>query len=248
MLSYRIILESMILMERVHTGIAGLDEMIEGGYPKGRTMLILGTTGSAKTIFGLSFINKSCQEGQKSRMIATEELPDDIIAQAGSVGMPLEKFKNDGLLTIDKVYEERTVHAKEVLAYGIEDIDRLQSDIIGLLDRIPPDVECVLIDNIGVFTLNMSPNEFRAQIDSLVVGLTKRNITALLIMDLSADSRTENIASYSVYGVLRTSIKDNPFTGARERLLEILKIRNTRISLDPIRFEITSKGIELMKK
>jgi flagellar protein FlaH len=124
----------------------------------------------------------------------------------------------------------------------------LQTNIFGLLERIPVEIECVLIDNLGVFTLNMSPNEFRGQFDSLIVGLTKRNITAIIIMDLSADSRTENIASYSVYGVLRALIKDNPFTGARERLLEILKIRNTKISLDPIRFDITSKGIELMKK
>ncbi|MFZ3382708.1 MAG: ATPase domain-containing protein [Candidatus Methanoperedens sp.] len=235
-------------MERIQTGITGLDEMIGGGYPKGRTMLVLGMTGSGKTILGLSFIHKACMEGRKSLIIATEELPGDVIAQSGSVGMDLEEFNKNGLLGIDKVYEERTGHAKELLAYGITDTDKLQSNIIGLLERIPRDVESVLIDNLGVFTLNMSANEFRSQIDSLVAGLTKRNITALLIMDLSADNRTENIASYSVYGVLRTSIKDNPFTGARERLLEVLKIRNTKISLSPIMFEITSKGIEFLKK
>ena len=234
-------------MERIHTGITGLDEMIGGGYPKGRTMLLLGTTGSGKTIFGLSFIHKACIEGRKSLIIASEELPGDIIAQSGSIGIDLEEFCKNGLLAIDKVYEERTIYAKELLNYGITDTDKLQSKIIGLLERIPGDVENVLIDNIGVFTLNLSTNEFRAQIDSLVAGLTKRNITALMIMDLSADNRTENIASYTVYGVLRTSIKDNPFTGARERLLEVLKIRNTKISLAPIRFEITSKGIEFLK-
>jgi archaeal flagellar protein FlaH len=237
-----------MIMERIHTGITGLDEMIGGGYPKGRTMLILGMTGSGKTILGLSFIHKACTEGRKSLIIASEELPGDIIAQSESVGMNLEKFNKNGLLAINKVYEERTMYAKELLAYEITDTDKLQSNLIGLLDRIPKDVESVLIDNIGVFTLNMSANEFRAQIDSLVAGLMKRNITALLIMDQSADNRTESIASYSVYGVLRTSIKDNPFTGARERLFEVLKIRNTKISLAPIRFEITSKGIEFLQK
>lgn len=235
-------------MERVHTGIAELDEMIGGGYPKGRTLLIVGTAGSAKTIIGLSFIHKACQEGRKSMIIATEELPDDIIAQAESIGMPLEKFKTDGILSIEKIYEERTSHTKMALEYGLDNVDKLQSNIVGLIDRIPTDVNSVLIDNIGVFTLNMSPNEFRGQIDSLVEGLTKRNITAVLIMDMSADNRTESIASYSVYGVLKTSIKDNPFTGLRERLLEVMKIRNTRISLTPVRFDITSKGIEFIKK
>ncbi|MFA4956827.1 MAG: ATPase domain-containing protein [Candidatus Methanoperedens sp.] len=235
-------------MKRLHTGVTGLDEIIDGGYPKGRTLLILGTTGSGKTILGISFIQQACSEGMKSMIIATEELPEDIIMQSESVGKPLEKFYKNGTLLIDKVYEERTMYAKELQDLGIEDIDKLQTNIFGLLERIPVEIECVVIDNLGVFTLNMSANEFRGQFDSLMVGLTKRNITAIIIMDLSADSRTENIASYSVYGVLRSLIKDNPFTGTRERLLEILKIRNTKISLDPIRFDITSKGIELMNK
>jgi len=235
-------------MNRVHTGVTGLDEIIEGGYPKGRSLLILGTTGSGKTILGISFIQQACLEGKKSMIIATEELPEDIIMQSESVGKPLEKFYKNGTLLIDKVYEERTIYTKELKDLGMEGIDKLQTNILGLLERIPVEIECIVIDNLGVFTLNMSPNEFRGQFDSLMVGLTKRNITAIIIMDLSADSRTENIASYSVYGVLRALIKDNPFTGARERLLEILKIRNTKISLDPIRFDITSKGIELMIK
>jgi len=235
-------------MKRLHTGVTGLDDIIEGGYPKGRTLLILGTTGSGKTILGISFIQQACSEGKKSMIIATEELPEDIIIQSESVGKPLENFSKNGTLLIDKVYEERTTYAKELQDLGLEGIDKLQTNIIGLLERIPVDIECVVIDNLGVFTLNMSPNEFRGQFDSLIIGLTKRNITAIIIMDLSADSRTENIASYSVYAVLRALIKDNPFTGSRERILEILKIRNTKISLDPIRFDITSKGIELMKK
>ena len=235
-------------MKRLHTGITGLDEIIEGGYPKGRTLLIIGTTGSGKTILGISFIQQACSEGRKSMIIATEELPEDILIQSESVGKPLEMFYKNGTLLIDKVYEERTMYTKELQDLGIEGIDKLQTNILGLLERIPDEIECVLIDNLGVFTLNMSPNEFRGQFDSLILGLTKRNITAIIIMDLSADHRTENIASYSVYGVIRALIKDNPFTGVRERLIEILKIRNTKISLDPIRFDITSKGIELMKK
>ncbi len=235
-------------MKRLKTGITGFDDIIEGGYPEGRTMLIIGTTGSGKTIIGVSFIQQACSEGRKSMIIATEELPEDILMQSESVGKTLEKFYNGGTLLIDKVYEERTMYAKELQDLGIEGIDKLQTNIIGLLERIPDEIKCILIDNLGVFTLNMSPNEFRSQFDSLILGLTKRNITAIIVMDLSADSRTENIASYSVYGVLRTLIKDNPFTGARERLLEISKMRNTKISLDPIRFDISSKGIELMKK
>ncbi|MFZ2411525.1 MAG: ATPase domain-containing protein [Candidatus Methanoperedens sp.] len=234
-------------MERVSTGIKELDRMI-GGYPCNRTMLLTGTTGSGKTIMGLHLINQGCLDGKKCAIIATEETPEDLIAQAESLGMPISKYYKKGILSIERVYDERAEYIKDVLEFAVTDIDELQSNIIGLLERIPAGAEIVLIDNIGVFTLNMSPNEFRAQFDALVHGLSKKNITAMLIMDSASDERMGGIAAYSVYGVLKTSVKDNPYTGSRERVLEILKIRNTKISIDPIRFDVTSGGIVLLKK
>lgn len=235
-------------MERVSTGIKELDGKIGEGYPRNRTTLLSGTTGSGKTILGLHFIYKGCFDGKKCAMIATEETPEDLISQAESIGLPLSKYYKNGVLDIERVYDERAEYIKDVLAFDITNIDELQSNIIGLLDRIPKDTEIVLIDNIGVFTLNMSTNEFRAQFDALIHGLAKRGITAVIILDSASDERTGGIAAYSVYGVIKTSIKENPYTGSRERLIEILKMRNTKTQLDPVRFEVTSNGIVLLKK
>ncbi len=237
----------MVYMERLSTGVKDLDEKISGGYPRNRSILVSGTSGSGKTVLGIHFIHQCCLDGKRCVIIATEETPEDLLSQAESIGRPLSKYFNNSL-TIYRVYEERAKYALDVLTYDIEDIDQIQSNIIGLLERVPENTDVVLIDNVGVFTLNMSPNEFRAQFDALIHALSKRNITVMLIMDLSSDERIGNIAAYSVYGLLRTSLKDNPFTGARERLIEILKIRNTKIPLDPIRFEITPTGIVLLKK
>lgn len=235
-------------MERVSSGIKELDEMVEGGYPLNRTMLLTGTTGSGKTIIGLHFVHQCCTNGKKCAIIATEETPEDLARQAESLGIPLSKYTKERLLYIDRVYDERAEYIKGILEFNTTDIDELSSNIVGLLDRIPKGVETVLIDNIGVFTLNMSPNEFRAQFDALIHGLAKKNVTALIVMDSASEERMGGIAAYSVYGVLRTSMKDNPYTGVRERILEVLKIRNSKIPLSPIRFEITSKGIVILKK
>lgn len=235
-------------MKRISTGVKDFDGLIGGGYPENRTILLTGTTGSGKTILGLHFINQCCQAGKKCAIIATEETPDDLLDQSESIGSPLSSFYKKGILGIERVYNERTEYIKAVLTFDLTDIDELQSNIIDLIDRIPKDTEIVLIDNIGVFSLNMSINEFRAQFDALIHGLASRNITAIVIMDSASDERTGGIAAYSVYGVIRTSIKDNPYTGARERLIEILKIRNTKIPLEPIKFDISSNGIVLMKK
>lgn len=235
-------------MKRVQTGIKGLDSLIGGGYPRGRSILVKGTTGSGKTIVGLHLIHRSCLDGMKCMIVATEETPEDIVDQAGSLGMKFSKYLKNGNLIIERIYEERTGHAIDVLTYGVELIDELQSNILGLLERIPDDIDIVLIDNIGVFILNMSTNEFRAQFDSLIHGLTKKNITAMVTTDLSSYNQTDGVAAYSVYGVIKTSINDNPYTGARERIIEIKKMRNTKISLDPVLFDITSNGIVFQKK
>jgi len=234
-------------MERISTGIKDLDRMMESGYPRNHTILITGTTGSGKTILGLHYINQASMDGKKCFMIATEEDPEDLIAQAESLGMPLSEHLKAKRLGIDKVFDERTEYVMGIRDNDVADIDELQSDIIGLLDRIPKDTEIALIDNIGVFTLNMSVNEFRAQFDTLIRGLAKRKISSVIIMDSASNERMGGIAAYSVYGVIVTSIKDDPYTNKMGRTIRILKIRNTKIPIDPMGFDITSKGIVLLK-
>jgi len=234
-------------MERISTGIKDLDGMMENGYPCNHTILITGTTGSGKTILGLHYINQACLDGKKCFMIATEEDPEDLIAQAESLGMPLSGSLKDNRLGIDRIFDERTEYVMGIRDNEVADIDELQSDIIGLLDRIPKDTEIVLIDNIGVFTLNMSVNEFRAQFDTLIRGLAKRKLSSVIIMDSASNERMGGIAAYSVYGVIVTLIKDDPYTNKMGRTIRILKIRNTKIPIDPMGFDITSKGIVLLK-
>ena len=234
-------------MERISTGIKDLDRMMENGYPRDHTIFITGTTGSGKTILGLHYINQACIDGKKCFIIATEEDQEDLIAQAESFGMPLSEYFKDKRLGIDRVFEARTEYIKGIRAHDVADIDELQSDIIGLLDRIPKDTEIVLLDNIGVFTLNMSVNEFRAQFDTLIRGLAKKKISSVIIMDSASDDRMGGIAAYSVYGVIITSIKEDPYTNKMGRIIRILKMRNTKIPIDPMGFDITSKGIVLSK-
>jgi archaeal flagellar protein FlaH len=234
-------------MERISTGIKDLDRMMENGYPRNHTILITGTTGSGKTILGLHYINQACMDGKKCFVIATEEDQEDLIAQAESLGMPISGYLKDKRLGIDRVFDERTEYIKGIRDNDVADIDELQSDIIGLLDRIPKDTEIALIDNIGVFTLNMSVNEFRAQFDTLIRGLAKRKLSSVIIMDSASNERMGGIAAYSVYGVIVTSIKDDPYTNKMGRTIRILKIRNTKIPIDPMGFDITSKGIVLLK-
>jgi flagellar protein FlaH len=235
-------------MERISTGIPELDSFISGGYPKGKSVLITGSPGSGKTIVAIHFICQSCMDGKKCVYIATEEELEDILYQAESIGHDVRKFYESGQLRIVKLYEERAYATIQTMSLGFEKIDSLQSDIVSLVEKIPADTDIVVIDNLGVFTLNMSMDEFRKQLDTLNLLLAKKNYTSLYVMDDTSNLRTQGVAAYSAYGVIRLFIRENPYTIMRERHLEIGKMRATSIPLESYIFDITSDGIAILKK
>jgi len=60
-------------MSRVPTGIKGLDEMLDGGFPKGRVILLCGGPGTGKTIFSLQFLASAARMGTHSVYVTLEE-------------------------------------------------------------------------------------------------------------------------------------------------------------------------------
>jgi circadian clock protein KaiC len=80
----------MLQTERVPTGIVGLDNLIEGGLPKGRSILITGEPGTGKTIFALQFLVEGLKRGEKGIYVTADESPMDVLEQAASLGWDLE--------------------------------------------------------------------------------------------------------------------------------------------------------------
>jgi KaiC/GvpD/RAD55 family RecA-like ATPase len=234
-------------MERISTGINGLDERLAGGYPTGRSILIIGESGSGKTLLCLHFIKQACKDGRKCIYIATEEAAEDLLSQSESIDQSLQKYFDSGILTIKRVYEKRAEEVEHILELGIEEIDSKRTSLIDVAKDLKSDCQTVVIDNIGVFALHMSPYEFRAQMDALTYHLNKKQITALLVMDEYANQYTGQIASYSTYGTIHLGITENPYTNKRERYLEIKKMRNTPIDPQPLLFDITNHGITLLE-
>lgn len=233
-------------MERISTGIDGLDAKLSGGYLKGKGILVTGASGTGKTIFALHFIYKSCLDGKKCILIATEEIPEDILYQGGILGLDLNKYYENGLLTIERVFESRSYQADQKKKYGFE-TEGLDVDLPNLTNSVPEGTDVVVIDNIGVFTLRLTAQDFREQFDVLNYTFNKKGYTTIFIMDDTAYNMTHRIADYSVYGSVKLVVKENPYTDKMERYLSIPKMRSTDILPDVYKFEITSEGIKLNK-
>lgn len=233
-------------MERISTGIDELDAKLSGGYLKGKGILVTGASGAGKTIFALHFIYKACLDGKKCMLIATEETPEDILYQGGILGLDLNKYYENGLLTIERVFESRSYQADQKKKYGFE-TEGLDVDLPYLADSVTEGTDVVVIDNIGVFTLRLTAQDFREQFDVLNYTLNKKGYTTIFIMDDTAYNMTHQVADYSVYGSVRLVVKENPYTGKMERYMSVPKMRSTNILPDMFIFEITPEGIKLKK-
>ncbi len=227
-------------MERLSTGITGLDSIM-GGYQCGKCILITGTAGSGKTIMALHLIQKSCSDGKKCTYVAIEESKEDLFTQASLFGWDFIKFEEEGILDVIQVLEERMVEAKyKFNLYGSD------TGFGGILDVIEKDTEIAVIDNLGVVSLDMTLSQFRQQLDFLVYTLTKRNCTSLIISDETLMKDKKDVALYSVQGAIRLMKRDNPYTDSRERAMEIVKIRSTAVPIDYLIYEIGKNGIQII--
>lgn len=74
---------------RTATGISGLDGVLHGGLPRGKTALIVGTPGSGKTMLGLQFLVEGILRFDEPGMVVTfEEAPDMLRSVAVGLGLP----------------------------------------------------------------------------------------------------------------------------------------------------------------
>jgi KaiC/GvpD/RAD55 family RecA-like ATPase len=230
-------------VQRIKTGVSKLDEIIEG-FPSGKTILLTGEPGSGKTIFGLQFAGHSCSLGLRTTYVTTEEKTDDLRAQAASVGLDIATAEQKELLTFVDFFGPRASLIENSLKLKVKP----KRNFIEIVHEIPRQIDgqVLIIDNLGAFTTHLEVNEFRERLDILIHYLMEKCITTLLIMDHATFTEFNELGFYATYGAIRLMKQVNPYTGARERQMDIIKMRNTRTPLQPMVYEIGSNGIEIV--
>ena len=228
-------------MKRFKTGISELD-MIIGGVPSGKTILLTGDPGTGKTILGLQFASTSCEDGQRTVFMSTEENAIDLRLQGKSFGWDFEIFEQKGLLKFIELAGNRAEEIETALTISM---DAVKGNFTSLLEQIPQETKILIIDSLGSHAANLTASEFRDRFDLLIHNLTKMGITALVILDSVTSKEFNDIALFSAFGAIRLMKRENPYTGRRERVMDIVKMRNTKTPIQLITYEISINGIEL---
>jgi circadian clock protein KaiC len=91
-------------LAKAPTGIRGLDEVTDGGLPRGRPSLVCGPAGSGKTLLAMEFLVRGITQFEEPGVfMAFEETRDDLVANVASLGFDLAQLEADGTLVLDHV-------------------------------------------------------------------------------------------------------------------------------------------------
>ncbi len=224
------------------TGIQGLDEVTDGGLPRGRPTLVSGSAGSGKTLFGLEFLVRGAtQYGEPGVFMSFEETLPDLTKNAASLGFDLSRLVADKQLFMDHVHISRS----EIGETGEYDLD-------GLFIRIADAVQKVGAKRIVLDTLETlfgelpNPAILRAEIRRLFAWLKQKGLTIVVTAERDRpDTLTrhgiEEFVSDCVI-VLDHRIREEIST----RRLRVVKYRGSMHGTNEYPFLIDEHGISVL--
>ena len=158
------------------SGVDGLDEITEGGLPKGRPTLVCGDAGCGKTLLSVQFLIKGITEYKEPGVFMSfEESPTDLSLNVRSLGFDLEKLKAEKKLIIDHVKVERA----EIDEAGEYDLDGLFIRLNHAIDKIK--AKRVVLDTIeSLFSGLDNVAILRAELRRLFHWLKEKGVTTII--------------------------------------------------------------------
>lgn len=227
-------LDYAVSSERVSTGIANLDAMIQGGgVYRGSSILVSGTAGTGKTSLAAHFADETCQKGQRCLYYSFEESSQQIIRNMRSIGIDLEQWVNKGLLQFQAI---RPTY------YGLEThLTRIHQRI----NEFNP--AAIVMDPVSNLIAIGNPGEVKVVLMRLVDLFKDRLITSLFTsLTLGADEQEETnigVSSLMDTWILLKNIENG---GERNRGLYIIKSRGISHSNKIRELLLTDAGMELV--
>jgi circadian clock protein KaiC len=170
------------------TGINGLDEITAGGLPKGRPTLVCGGAGCGKSMLGVEFLVRGATQFNEPGVLMTfEELPEDVIKNARSLG-----FNIDGLVAQKKLFLDYVrVERNEIQETG-------EYDLEGIFVRLNYAIESigakrVVLDTIeSLFVGLTNASILRAELRRLFNWLKEKGVTAVITGEKGDGTLTRN--------------------------------------------------------
>jgi circadian clock protein KaiC len=220
-------------VDRLPTGVRGLDDLMDGGIPVGSSMLIAGPSGSGKTILSMQFLAKGITRHEPGLLAVFEKRPSDYL-KASPLGRSLAQHIQDGLL-----------HVLYLRPLDLS-LDETLEEVRMLVNA--HGVKRVVIDSLSGLELALAPHfreDFRETLHRMVAMLTAMGITLLLtveVVDSYIDLRfSPHGTAFLTDGILLQRYIE--LDGQIQRMMGIVKLRGSQHSKELRLYEVTNEGL-----
>ncbi|MFB3763727.1 MAG: circadian clock protein KaiC [Methanotrichaceae archaeon] len=229
------------LLEKSPTGIKGLDEITDGGLPKGRPTLICGSAGSGKTLLSMQFLSEGASKyNEPGVFVAFEETADELTKNFNSLGFDLGKLQEQNKILVDYIY----IDSNEIEETGEYDLEGLFIRLGSAIDAIG--AKRIVIDTIEVLFSGFS-NEaiLRSELRRLFRWLKIKGVTAIITGEQGEKTLTRyGLEEYVADCVI---LLDNRMENQiATRRMRIIKYRGSSHGMNEYPFMIEKDGISVL--
>ncbi|TAL47628.1 hypothetical protein EPN87_02445 [archaeon] len=228
----------MRIVERMKSGIPGLDKLMQGGFVKNSVNLIAGMAGTGKTIFCSQFLLEGARKGEAGIYVTLEESKESIL---------------DDLSTFNWGEEFEGYAGKHILIVDAEvptDFKELSDTVTTLIKKY--NVKRLVLDSLSIASMgwkvsSMDVAKTRREAFDFMGILRKAGLTSLLITEVP---EAENkLSKFGFEEFLADSVIVLHYleyaAGGTPRSLLIRKMRRTKHGADIYPIDINDKGLAL---
>jgi KaiC/GvpD/RAD55 family RecA-like ATPase len=241
------------LSKFVETGVQGLDELLNGGFPEGRVILVIGGPGSGKTILASQFLyNGISNYDENGIFVSLDEGKDHFYSEMQNFGWDFIKAEEEKKFSfIDATKLSRIALLREKLMVEAKSLRGKQLQVDKLVEEIQTKIEeinakRVVLDTLAtLFHRFPDPIERRVAVVDLFESLSELKITTIITTELGRLTldREVSIEEYMAHGVI---LMQTLFSGgATSRALQVVKMRGTKINTNLVPYTIDRTGVEI---